>query len=466
MYRPRGNLTFSRKPSIDPIIGNELAKLARSIPNLSYGDQFPGRQATFGDMHFYTGDDTTSYKKNNWYIRPVDPDASWQSMNATSILAENIQAGTIGSGVKVTDYLSLFGGEMSGEIIFSQNQKINPNLISPGVLPLGVSLTGYVPATGGVYIGDLNFSNKNLSSIGKLYGINNLIYIDMSVAGILSMGSDISITLSSPLINLIGGLNLTGDLAISGDLQVNGTDIGISTDTDLIKLALNLLTINGAETVKGLITLGSTSDLSIGHTGTQGELKTNLVAPSDLHINCGTDKTVVLDETVWRDLWVSIDATRVVGTTSTVMVGNIRELVFSNNDTADFPSVELQHDYKEGTDLKAHLHIATRGTNISAYNVRYTVEYSWADTDGVFPAPSLLDIETTIAGGTAAVTHKFIDLGTIAGTGKHIGSQLKYQLKKIASSVNDAPVANNPYVLQVGLHYEQDTMGSRQVAIK
>lgn len=218
MYRPRGNLSFTRKPSVDPAIGNELAKLARAIPNLSYGDQFPGRQSTFGDMHFYTGEDTTDYKKNNWYIRPVSADETWHSMNAVSVAAEGIQAGVIGSGVKVTDSLQLLGGEMLGKIIFSADQRFKPELLESGIIPPGVSMAGYVPATGGTYIGNLDLTDHTISSIKALYGFDNLIYIDMNVDGHLSLGADIHMILTAPNIDLIGALGLTGALIASGSI--------------------------------------------------------------------------------------------------------------------------------------------------------------------------------------------------------------------------------------------------------
>ena len=211
---------------------------------------------------------------------------------------------------------------------------------------------------------------------------------------------------------------------------------------------------------------GTGNDATIQYDGTNWLMNCGIVAPSDLKLTCGAQKTLELQNTVWKDLWTCVDPSRVSGTTNTVMVGNIRELVFSNNDTADFPSIELQHDWKEGTDLSVHLHFATRGTNASAYHVRYTLEYSWSDINGVFPSTTTLDLETTIAGGTTTLTHKLVTLGTISGGGKHIGSQLKMLLTKIASVSSDAPAANNPYVLQLGIHYETDTLGSRQITAK
>lgn len=218
MLRARGNLTYSHKPSIDPIIGNELSKICRSVSNQTYGDQFPGRQATFGDMHFYTGEDTTSYKKNNWYIRTLDADANWQSMNATSIIPENIQTGTIQSGVKIADYLPLAGGTMGGKIVFVNEQEIRPDMIGPGTLPVDVLITGYVPAVGGSYVGNIDMTDNHILSIAKLYGINNDSYIDLGADGAVTViGRDV-ITLSSVLLTMVGALGLTGDIVASGNI--------------------------------------------------------------------------------------------------------------------------------------------------------------------------------------------------------------------------------------------------------
>jgi len=519
MFRPRGNVNFSRKPSIDPIIGNELSKLAKAMPLISYGDQFPGRNATFGDMHFYTGDDTTSYKKNNWYIRPVDPNSNWQSMNATSVIAENIQAGTIGAGVKVTDSLQLLGGDMLGIINFFKDQKFPAAKIGPGTIPDSVQLAGYVPATGGIYTGNIDMSDHYISSIQKLYGYDNLIFIDMSADGILSMGSDVRATITSALIELIGATTITGNLAISGDLQVNGTDIGIAADTDLIKLAADLLTVNGALTATGNLTIGSGAagvdyqikidgetndgiinfmedenyfhflnsilfsdsvamkfgtgvDMSILYDGAIGKISTALVAPSDLEVDCGADKTIVLKETVWDDMLpYSINPGVGVSGMSLANYGatGFRWYFWDDNGAANEEIqcfFQLPHSYKEGTDVSLHLHVVPEVNGAGGdEDVEFSLEYQWVNITGGYSSAANTVVASTVfrVGAADAGKHILWDFAHFSGAGKTVSSELMVRIKrltKVADRVNDDYTAK-VYLRFIDVHLEKDTIGSR-----
>ena len=48
--------------------------------------------------------------------------------------------------------------------------------------------------------------------------------------------------------------------------------------------------------------LGAGLDMTMYYDGTDGYINTAAVAPSDLHIDCGTERTAVLDEPVWDDI--------------------------------------------------------------------------------------------------------------------------------------------------------------------
>lgn len=79
-------------------------------------------------------------------------------------------------------------------------------------------------------------SGANVGSDFKLYS-----YTDAGGA----LSTPITITRSSSLVTL------------SGSLLVDGTYIGLTADADLVKLAANLLTVNGSITATGILTAGS-----------------------------------------------------------------------------------------------------------------------------------------------------------------------------------------------------------------
>jgi len=201
----RGNISSMRKQYLEPQIGFELSKLARAIPRISQGTQFPNGGAQFGDMHFFTGESNESFKKNNWYV--MNPLGDWGSMNPTDISAANL-VGEIPSGVKIKDYLSLFGGTMEGEIVFTEKQMFPAEQIADGVVPPGVIVLGAFPITGGTLQGDLDMADHLISSISFLEGFDSDIYIDMSVDGHMALGADVEILLTAPSIVFAG--NLTG----------------------------------------------------------------------------------------------------------------------------------------------------------------------------------------------------------------------------------------------------------------
>lgn len=216
----RGNLGSSRKPYIDPKVAYELSKLQRAIPSITWGTQVPG-QASVGDFHFYSGDDTADFKSNNWYV--YTPTKVWHSMNATNLNASNI-TGAIPSGVTINDYLSLFGGVMQGLITFASTQTFPADKIAPGNIPAGVKIADYVPKTGGQFTGALDFTDKNMTSLATLFGIDADTYIAMGTSG--------QLTLAAAVITLIGSIAITGALTLTGALVSSNITSGAQLDQD------------------------------------------------------------------------------------------------------------------------------------------------------------------------------------------------------------------------------------------
>jgi len=81
-----------------------------------------------------------------------------------------------------------------------------------------------------------------------------------------------------------------------------------------------------------------------------------------------------------------------------------------------------------------------------------------------FSAEAYLDAELTIASGALDKSVYYLSMGTISGVGLKTGCQVKTRIKRIAGTGTE-PTAN-PFLGMVGLHYQMDTLGSRQLSTK
>jgi hypothetical protein len=142
--------------------------------------------------------------------------------------------------------------------------------------------------------------------------------------------------------------------------------------------------------------------------------------------------------------------------------GNLRGFAFAVGDAHDFDAREFDHNGKEGSTGVWHIHFVTRSTIATDTAVNWQLEYSQANRNAVFPAPTTVSFEAIIPGGTPALTHFAVDIASF--TTGNIASQMHLRLTRIAS-VGAAP-AVDPVVSGVHYHYEVDTVGSRQMYIK
>lgn len=132
-----------------------------------------------------------------------------------------------------------------------------------------------------------------------------------------------------------------------------------------------------------------------------------------------------------------------------------RALGFDPGKTEDiYFMVQLPHSYKEGSDIYPHIHWfpTTSGTG----NVVWTLEYSWANVNGTFPA---LNTISTVTAADGINKHQIAALPTISGTGKTLSSMIVCHLYRKGTDSNDNYSADAG-LLEFDFHYEIDSFGS------
>jgi len=125
-------------------------------------------------------------------------------------------------------------------------------------------------------------------------------------------------------------------------------------------------------------------------------------------------------------------------------------------------TAQLTHTYLEGSDLEFHIHVAYPDAN--AGDIRWYFNYSWANVDADFPAPTTVML--TASSPTTANRHQLISIApVIDGTGKLISSVLVCSIQRLGNAGEDT-YPSEIYLVSGDFHYLVDTMGSHQLLVK
>ena len=215
------------------------------------------------------------------------------------------------------------------------------------------------------------------------------------------------------------------------------------------------------------LSFGATAtDLQIYSDGTDGNIDTT----GDLEVGCGTDKTIELQETVYRDI-------NMAGYLLTRPTSNQPDIVsFLDEDGTDTTietygfdtgekvhgGFELQHDYAEGTDLVFHVHwqgiTAPTGTD----NVQWRLNYILMRDGETLNAAVVIDSPDTVFDTQYETVRS--DFTAITGTNFKIGDQFMFTLERVTAT-GDA-YAGDALIATAGIHYQVNTIGSRQILVK
>ena len=123
---------------------------------------------------------------------------------------------------------------------------------------------------------------------------------------------------------------------------------------------------------------------------------------------------------------------------------------------------ELQHDYKEGTDLVFHVHFQIIAAPSGTDNVQWRLDYI------LLRGGVVLEPKVTIDSPDTAVTTQYSsyrsDFTAITGTTFKIGDQFMFNLWRVAAT-GDA-FAGDALIQTAGIHYAVNTLGSRLIGTK
>jgi len=217
------------------------------------------------------------------------------------------------------------------------------------------------------------------------------------------------------------------------------------------------------------IFLGASQDMSIEYGGTVGLIDTSLQNASDLQIDCGTDKTIELQETVWDDLRIpglSVTANPSASPTLGAFLGagSLQVWRFTGTGVLTeevFFTIQLPHKYKEGTDIIPHVHWTP--TDANAGDVVWQLEYTWQNINGTFGASTTITV--TDSTNTTAWEHLVASFSAITGTNMDISSILVCRLFRDPAHGSDTYTSDAAF-LEIDFHFEIDTIGSRQPFVK
>jgi hypothetical protein len=177
------------------------------------------------------------------------------------------------------------------------------------------------------------------------------------------------------------------------------------------------------------------------------------------------------DATAFEDLRIDGLQTRtgvVAPTDETGFRGDVnfyaRNFVHSQADEVQF-SVQMPHGWNEGSPIFPHVHFAPWISNTGDKAAQFILEYYWANVDGTFPAsPSNYTMTKTWNGDKQWAHMIALNASGLSTSGKTLSSILKCRLYR-DNTVTDN-LQGKVTFLYFDIHYEADSLGSRQEYIK
>jgi len=204
--------------------------------------------------------------------------------------------------------------------------------------------------------------------------------------------------------------------------------------------------------------------------GTDGTLYLYLSGSEVVRVDPVDGVWLTGDGTLWEDLRVPLETGKTAGSNvptfeQIVDDGSGSAGVFAYNfDDGDeiWLSVQMPHAWKIGSTIYPHLHWAAEG-DASTKNVGLGIEYTWTNIGADISATTI--VTRDVAGGTA-LSQQIHDVPSTGwdGTGKTLSSIILCRIFRQAAAADN--YTGGVFLLEFDVHYELDSLGSRQVTTK
>ena len=360
----------------------------------------------------------------------------------------------------------------AGQVYITTNQPRTGSVVS-GVAGQGGHITITLGGGGDTYSAD------GIGGIGGAFTVSGGAGGDATgVGGVGGVGTAIAITSGAGGSATGGSGTRTGGASGSITLDIGAVGTGADANGAIgnVNLAVSRGNVGiGTATHDGTLQGGVTIANGTAPSGPLADSVQLYSEDGDLHVQADTNKTLVLDNSVWEDLRVPVTSVKTGGSKDPDFIqfmddGAGSQGVFSyafdkTTEEEVYFAVQIPHAWKLGSDIEPHCHWSPSDTDTG--NVVWGLEYTISDIGGTFGNTASLSV-TDAADGTAK-KHQLSDLGTIDMSSYTDDGDVSIML--ICRIFRDATDAADTYdadafLHEIDFHIELDTLGSRQETSK
>lgn len=175
---------------------------------------------------------------------------------------------------------------------------------------------------------------------------------------------------------------------------------------------------------------------------------------------------------MWEDLRFPADSIKAAGVKDpaySTFSGGLRASWFSPTTQEElYVSVQMPHAWN-GSAIYPHMHwFATTASSVAGHQVRWGIEYTWAEIGSTFPAASTVYASTAFPNEQIEVNKHYVtSFSPLTPTTSQdgISAMLHMRIFRDSTVVGDS-FTHGAFLSEFDIHYAMDMIGSRQELVK